>query len=75
LQHPLESSTTNTLALKENGRKNLQVRETPDQTDQEQDRSTPANPETKANKDTKNLVCSLEKNRKKESAVGSLKTK
>jgi hypothetical protein len=58
LQHPLESSTANTLALKENGSK-----------------KQTAKPETKTNKDTKNLACSLEKNRKKESAVGSLETK
>jgi hypothetical protein len=72
---PLESTTANKLALKENGSKNLRARETPDQTGQEQDRSTPAKPETKANKDTKNLACSLEKNKKKESVVGSLETK
>jgi hypothetical protein len=75
LQHPLESSTVNTLALKENGSKNLRAREAPDQTGQKQDGSTPAKPETETNNDTKNLACSLENNRKKESAVGSLETK
>jgi hypothetical protein len=75
LQHPLESSTVNTLALKENGSKNLWAREAPDQIGQEQDGSTHAKPETETNNDTKNLAYSLEKNRKKESAVGSLETK
>jgi hypothetical protein len=75
LQHPLESSTANTLALKENISKNLQAREAPDQIGQEQDGSTRDKPKTEINNDTKNLACSLEKNRKKESVVGSLETK